>query len=169
MTKQQLHILTEKHVSVTCSVKFIWYGSCAPLYNDFAIYKTTLDTNITYEKCVAVLPKTSGIKCNEDILVRGYLPANIKVTKTPNLGITAVDNCPDVRNTKAVDVTNHLKSYGTDITIYDLRANTQEVMRKYNLETENQLPKTKFDAIILSAPHNQFLNINLTEILYVQL
>jgi len=89
----------------------------------------------------------------------------IKGANILNLGITFKENCPDVRNTKAVDVINQLKSYGTEITIYDPWANPEEVMHEYNLETITQLPNTKFDAIILTVAHNEFLNTNLKALL----
>ena len=85
----------------------------------------------------------------------------IKGAKILNLGITFKENCPDVRNTKAVDVIKQLKSYGTDVTIYDPWANPEEVMHEYNLKTVNKLPNTKFDAIILTVAHNEFLKENL--------
>ncbi len=57
----------------------------------------------------------------------------IKGAKILNLGITFKENCPDVRNTKAVDVIYQLKSYGTEVTIYDPWANPEEVMHEYSL------------------------------------
>jgi len=89
----------------------------------------------------------------------------IKGANILNLGITFKENCPDVRNTKAVDVINQLKSYGTEVTIYDPWANPEEVMHEYNLVTVTQLPNTKYDAIILTVAHNEFLNINLKALL----
>tara|TARA_R110002050_G_scaffold296426_1_gene456413 strand:- start:63946 stop:65226 length:1281 start_codon:yes stop_codon:yes gene_type:complete len=81
------------------------------------------------------------------------------------LGITFKENCPDVRNTKAVDVINHLKSYGTQVTIYDPWANPEEVKHEYNLKTVNELPNQTYDAIVLTVAHNEFLQENLTSLL----
>ena len=89
----------------------------------------------------------------------------IKNAKVLVLGITFKENCPDVRNTKAVDVINELKSYGTDLTIYDPWANPEEVKHEYDLETVKELPSTTFDAIILTVAHNEFLNKNLKTLL----
>ncbi|MCL5127850.1 nucleotide sugar dehydrogenase [Algibacter sp. L4_22] len=80
----------------------------------------------------------------------------IKGAKVLNLGITFKENCPDVRNTKAVDVINELKSYQTDITIYDPWANPAEVKHEYGLETVKKLPEGKFDLIILTVAHKEF-------------
>ncbi len=85
----------------------------------------------------------------------------IKEAKVLVLGITFKENCPDVRNTKSVDVINQLKSYGTDVTIYDPWANSKEVNKRYNLNTVKQFPKSKFDVIVLTVAHNEFLNANL--------
>jgi len=80
------------------------------------------------------------------------------------LGITFKENCPDVRNTKIVDVIRALKEYGISVTIYDPLANTEEVEKEYRLKTTNVLPKDKFDAIVLGVAHSEFLKINFLEI-----
>lgn len=73
------------------------------------------------------------------------------------MGITFKENCPDVRNTKVVDVIKNLKEYGVNLTIYDPLANPEEVKNEYGLETTRALPETKFDAIVLSVAHKEFL------------
>jgi UDP-N-acetyl-D-galactosamine dehydrogenase len=88
----------------------------------------------------------------KDIKVKG---ADILV-----LGITFKENCPDVRNTKAVDVIRNLESYGTRVTIYDPWANTREVEHEYNLETSRNLPVEKFDAVVLTVAHKEFLGLD---------
>lgn len=72
------------------------------------------------------------------------------------LGITFKENCPDVRNTKVVDVVNSLKEYDMNITIYDPWANSKEVEHEYGLNITNQLPGKKFDAIIVAVIHREF-------------
>ncbi|WP_203258698.1 nucleotide sugar dehydrogenase [Hyunsoonleella ulvae] len=89
----------------------------------------------------------------------------IKGAKILVLGITFKENCPDVRNTKAVDVITNLKSYDTDVTIFDPWAAKKEVMHEYALETTDSLPKEKFDAIVLTVAHKEFLNIDLKSVL----
>lgn len=71
------------------------------------------------------------------------------------LGITFKEDCPDVRNNKAVDVVKGLQSYGTNITIYDPFANPAEVKHEYNLETTQELPSKKFDATVLTVAHTK--------------
>ena len=77
------------------------------------------------------------------------------------LGITFKENCPDVRNTKIVDVIAALKEYGIQITIYDPWANPVDVMHEYKLTTIKELPSEKFDAIILGVAHKEFLELDL--------
>ena len=85
---------------------------------------------------------------------------NINGSNTLILGITFKENCPDVRNTKAIDVVNALKSYGTNITIYDPWANEEEVMHEYGMISSKKIPDTKFDAVVLTVAHNKFMNLD---------
>ncbi|WET01200.1 nucleotide sugar dehydrogenase [Flavobacterium sp. YJ01] len=80
------------------------------------------------------------------------------------LGITFKENCPDVRNTKIVDVIKALKDYGIAVTIFDPLANVEEVKREYKLETINNLPAEKFDALVLGVAHSEFLDINFSSL-----
>ena len=80
------------------------------------------------------------------------------------LGITFKENCPDVRNTKIVDVVKNLEDYGINVTIYDPWANPLEVKKEYNLENLTKLPNQKFDAIILGVSHNEFLELDFDDL-----
>lgn len=73
------------------------------------------------------------------------------------LGITFKENCPDVRNTKVVDVIRALKEYETNITVYDPWANPDEVKREYGLDIHTKMPKDKFDTVVLAVAHNIFI------------
>jgi UDP-N-acetyl-D-galactosamine dehydrogenase len=77
------------------------------------------------------------------------------------LGITFKENCPDVRNTKIVDVIAALADYGISITTYDPLANPADVLHEYALETTSTLPTQKFDAIVLGVAHKEFLELDL--------
>jgi UDP-N-acetyl-D-galactosamine dehydrogenase len=79
------------------------------------------------------------------------------------LGITFKENCPDVRNTKVVDVIQNLKEYGTAITVFDPWANPEEVEEEYNIITLRDMPQSKFDGIVLAVAHETFLEIDLNE------
>ena len=81
------------------------------------------------------------------------------------LGITFKENCPDVRNTKIVDVIKSLSDYGIEITIFDPLANPIEVKHEYALQTTTQIPNQKFDAVILGVAHQEFLTLDYKKIL----
>lgn len=106
---------------------------------------------------------------------------SIKGAELLMLGITFKENCPDVRNTKIVDVVHALQDYGIKVTIYDPLANPGEVMHEYGLECQIELgneseqnqnegsphhpitpsPQQQYDAIVLGVAHKQFLNLDL--------
>jgi len=88
----------------------------------------------------------------------------IKGAKILILGITFKENCPDVRNTKVVDVIAALKEYGSNITIYDPWANEEEVYHEYGLISTKIVPTKKFDTIVLTVSHNEFLNLDVNKI-----
>jgi UDP-N-acetyl-D-galactosamine dehydrogenase len=77
------------------------------------------------------------------------------------LGITFKENCPDVRNTKIVDVVHALQDYGIKVTIYDPMANPAEVLHEYGLTTATNLPQAQFDSVVLGVAHKEFLQIDL--------
>lgn len=85
----------------------------------------------------------------------------VKGSKVLVLGITFKENCPDVRNTKVVDVVKHLKEYGTNVTIYDPLADPEEVEHEYGLRTVNELPSEKFDSVVLAVAHKEFIEMDL--------
>ena len=76
------------------------------------------------------------------------------------LGITFKENCPDVRNTKIVDVIAALTDYGITVTIYDPIANPAAVQKEYQLDTMNTVPQNTFDAIVLGVAHTEFLDLD---------
>ena len=80
------------------------------------------------------------------------------------LGITFKENCPDVRNTKIVDVVQALQEYGIEVTIFDPWARPSEVYHEYKLTTANELPTATFDAIVLGVAHNEFTTIDLSKL-----
>ena len=72
------------------------------------------------------------------------------------LGITFKENCPDVINTKVVDVVKHLEDFGVNVTIYDPWVNADEVEHEYGLKALTELPSQKFDAIVQAVSHKEF-------------
>lgn len=89
---------------------------------------------------------------------------NIKDAELLLLGITFKENCPDVRNTKVVDVISALKDFGLKVSIYDPWADPAEVMHEYRLTITNTVPAQKFDAVVLGVSHKEFLELDLGSI-----
>lgn len=82
------------------------------------------------------------------------------------LGFTFKENCPDVRNTKVVDIVKALKAYNLDITIFDPWANPAIAKREYGLDVVNKLPEDeKFDAVIAAVAHREFEDLDITSVL----
>ena len=77
------------------------------------------------------------------------------------LGITFKENCPDVRNTKIVDVVRALEDYGIKVSLYDPWANTADVHHEYGLINNNHLPNATFDAVVLGVAHREFLDLDI--------
>lgn len=79
------------------------------------------------------------------------------------LGFTFKENCPDVRNTKVIDIYRSLLEYNVNLTVYDPWANPQVVKHEYGIEVINELPKEKYDAVVLAVAHEQFHSLEVTE------
>lgn len=99
-------------------------------------------------------------------VVKAMIQKDIKVkgASVLILGITFKENCPDVRNTKAIDVIAALKEYGIDITIFDPWADIAEVEYEYGLISENKIPSGKFDGIVLTVAHNEFKELDFDQL-----
>lgn len=84
----------------------------------------------------------------------------VKGAKILILGITFKENCPDIRNTKVLDIYHTLMEYTSDITICDPWANSKRVRDEYGINVLNRIPEDKFDAVVLSVAHKEFLKID---------
>lgn len=80
------------------------------------------------------------------------------------LGFTFKENCPDVRNTKIVDIVKALEEYNLNITIYDPWANSSVAMHEYGLEITNELPTNKYDAVIMAVAHNELKSVDVKQL-----
>lgn len=86
---------------------------------------------------------------------------NVAEAEVLMLGVTFKENCPDVRNTKIVDVVRALEDYGVKVSIYDPWANPAEVKHEYGLECCADLTEgSKYDAIVLGVAHKEFLDLD---------
>lgn len=99
--------------------------------------------------------------------IKLMIKKSIKVidSKILILGFTFKENCPDVRNTRVIDIVNELKTYNTNLTVVDPWANPNDVKKEYNIATLTEIPNHKYDAIVLAVGHLKFLQINLQEYL----
>lgn len=94
-------------------------------------------------------------------IVKSIIKEDIHVNnaKALILGFTFKENCPDIRNTRVIDVYNSLKDYGLNIDVYDPWAKTEEVEKEYGIRSSNTLnAEEKYDVIILAVAHKEFLN-----------
>lgn len=88
----------------------------------------------------------------------------VKDAKALMLGITFKENCPDIRNTRAIDIYRELKDYGMEVDVYDPWADADEVMHEYGIKltTDNRQLKTEnYGAIILAVAHDKFRTIDI--------
>lgn len=90
------------------------------------------------------------------LMIRESIP--VKNADVLVLGVTFKENCPDVRNTRVVDILSELNSYSMNLTVYDPWADPAEVKHEYGVDTLNQLDSAKkYDAVILAVSHNEFI------------
>jgi len=102
-----------------------------------------------------VAQETVKLMINNDIAVKN---SNILM-----LGITFKENCPDIRNSRAIDIVTELKSFKVNVDVFDPWANAEEVKEEYDIDlisSYNDIRK-KYDAIIAAVAHNEFLEIDI--------
>lgn len=99
-----------------------------------------------------------GYVANEVVKLMIKKSITVKNADVLMLGITFKENCPDVRNTKVVDIHAELNSYDINVTVYDPWANPAEVKHEYGIETTDTIPANKkYDAVVLAVSHNEFM------------
>lgn len=115
----------------------------------------------------------SGRKINDDMgkyvaenTVKNLIKADkqIKGAKVAVFGVTFKENCPDVRNTKVVDIIKELEEYGIDIKVVDPLADKEDLWREYRINPCNIEDIKEMDALIFAVPHEEFKAISLEEI-----
>lgn len=89
----------------------------------------------------------------------------IKDSETLILGVTFKENCPDVRNTKVIDIYSELKDYGINVDIYDPWASKEEVKHEYGIDILGTLVEgKKYDSVIIAVSHNEFIKMDLEQV-----
>jgi UDP-N-acetyl-D-galactosamine dehydrogenase len=93
------------------------------------------------------------------LVKKGHIVANSKVLV---LGITFKENCPDIRNSKVIDIITHLQRQGISVDLFDPSADVEEVKHEYGLQMLKDINTitSLFDAIILAVAHKEFLNVD---------
>lgn len=91
------------------------------------------------------------------LMVKKEIP--VKGSQILMLGITFKENCPDIRNTRAIDIYSELKTYDLNVDVYDPWANVDEVHHEYGIHSMTALPDKKYDAIILAVSHKTFASL----------
>ena len=89
----------------------------------------------------------------------------VKDSKVLILGVTFKENCPDIRNTKVIDIYHTLSEYTSNITVYDPWANPERVRKEYQVEVQNTLPREKYDAVILCVAHDEFMKLDVRSLI----
>ncbi|WP_340155942.1 nucleotide sugar dehydrogenase [uncultured Winogradskyella sp.] len=92
--------------------------------------------------------------------------ATIKGSKVLVLGITFKENCPDIRNSRVIDIIEELETYHVNVDVYDPWASAEEVKHEYNLDLINDFSQlgSDYDAVILAVSHNEFLKLDITKL-----
>lgn len=114
----------------------------------------------------------SGRRVNDDM---GMFVANkvvklminkgqtIKGSDVLVMGITFKENCPDIRNTRVVDIVEELNGFGCNVDVFDPWADIAEVKHEYGIQVHNELPNKKYGAIVLAVSHKEFLEMHLED------
>ena len=102
---------------------------------------------------------------NQTIKCMNKKGVRVKDAKILILGVTFKENCPDIRNTKVVDICHTLQEYTDDITVHDPWANRDTVRREYGIDVTGEVPRGRFDAIILAVAHQEFQGLDIRSFL----
>ena len=99
-------------------------------------------------------------------LVKGMIKKKIQVegAKVLVLGLSFKENCPDIRNTKVIDIVTELKEYQIDVDVYDPWVDVQEAEHEYSIRPVQSVSNNSYDAIILAVAHEQFKQMGATQI-----
>ena len=115
----------------------------------------------------------SGRKINDDMgkyvaesTVKKMIKANKQIngSKVAIFGVTFKENCPDVRNTKVVDVIRELEEYGVEVKVVDPVADREDLLREYDINPCKIKEIKGMDAVIFAVPHDEFKTIQLDDV-----
>lgn len=86
--------------------------------------------------------------------------SNIKGERVLIMGFTFKENCPDIRNTRVIDIYNEMDQFGLDVDVYDPWANPLEVEERYNIKLTNMISEKNYKAIVVAVAHQEFLEVD---------
>ncbi len=89
---------------------------------------------------------------------------NVVAANVLIMGFTFKENCPDIRNTRVIDIVNEFKNYNANVFIYDPWVNSEELEHEYAIKLTKSLTKRKYDAIVLAVAHQQFIEMGINQI-----
>jgi len=95
------------------------------------------------------------------MIKKGY---KIEGSKILVLGITFKENCPDIRNSRVIDVIRELQEYGCDVQVADCWADAEEVKREYNLALVKDFNSDEYEAVVLAVAHDEYKNMKLDDV-----
>jgi UDP-N-acetyl-D-galactosamine dehydrogenase len=124
---------------------------------------------------LAIIPAviSSGRKVNDSMgefigskVVKLLIQKGIQVSGSHSLilGVTFKENCPDIRNTRVVDIVSELKDYGVNVDVFDPWADKDEVKRELSLDLKQEITLANYDSVILAVAHKEFLDLNWSEV-----
>jgi UDP-N-acetyl-D-galactosamine dehydrogenase len=105
-----------------------------------------------------------GYVAGEIVKLMARRDIRVKRARVLLLGITFKENCPDIRNTRAIDIYKELTTYDMEVSVYDPWADPEEVLNEYGIPAYGstaQIPHQEFEAIVLAVGHNAFLELDL--------
>ncbi len=96
-------------------------------------------------------------------VVKLMMRKDIKVlnSKVLLLGFTFKEDCPDVRNTRVIDIYNELRNFDIDVEVYDPWVNSQDLQHEYEIKISNSFPKGNYAAVVLAVAHKEFLDMDI--------
>lgn len=115
----------------------------------------------------------SGRRVNENIgafvankVIKLMIQKNVVIKNSDILvmGITFKENCPDIRNSRVIDIIHELNGFEVNVDVYDPWADIEEVKEEYGIKITNQLPDKKYSAIVLAVAHKEFADLDLDTI-----
>ena len=141
-------------------------GHCIGVDPYYLTYKS-ISVNYNPEMILAGrrLNDSMGIKIAEEILKlmikKKINPINSKVLI---MGLSFKENCPDIRNTKVIDIYKELSDCSCNVDVYDPMVNKHEVWNEYQFKMTENLKKNRYDVIILAVPHDEFKIMKINQI-----